>query len=149
MTEKQFLAEHLLSELNLKADELRQVISDAKESRASDTKSSAGDKFETGRSMMQMEIEKNETQLFKTLKLINEIKKINYLKPCAMAEFGSLVKTNSGNYFIAVAFGKLHLNNLEYYCISLASPIGQALNNHTVNESIEYMGKHIVILDIL
>lgn len=70
----------------------------AKESRDSETKSSAGDKYETGRAMVQFEIEKNNFQLNKAIQLKNEVAQIDLYKNPDKAEFGSIVKTSQGNY---------------------------------------------------
>ena len=48
----------LRSQLEKSVEEARKEYALAKESRDSDTKSSAGDKFETGREMMQREMDK-------------------------------------------------------------------------------------------
>jgi len=66
---KQLIHNQLLTDLDKRIKSAKEFIESAKESRDNDTKSSAGDKFETGREMMQMEIDKNETQLRKALKL--------------------------------------------------------------------------------
>ena len=63
-----------------KVDIAKSAVESAKESRNSDTKSSAGDKHETGRAMMQIELEKNEVQLSKALELKHELNQINILK---------------------------------------------------------------------
>ena len=49
----------------------------AKESRDNETKSTAGDKYETGRAMVQFELEKNKVQLNKAIQLKNELSQIN------------------------------------------------------------------------
>ena len=57
---KEQILNQLLTQLDQKTETAKTAIESAKESRDNDTKSSAGDKFETGREMMQMEIDKNE-----------------------------------------------------------------------------------------
>ena len=59
-----------------KIEELKLSIASAKESRDNDTKSSAGDKYETGREMMQMEINKASAQLAKHQLSLHELDKI-------------------------------------------------------------------------
>ena len=57
--------------LDRKIESAKKAIESAKEARDSDTKSSVGDKYETGRAMMQIELEKNEVQLNKVINLRN------------------------------------------------------------------------------
>ena len=69
------------------------------ESLDSETKSSAGDKYETGRAMVQIELEKNQAQYNKFLKLKNELKQIDPIVIKSKIEYGSIVVTNNGNFF--------------------------------------------------
>lgn len=125
-----------------------QAIESAKESRDSEIKSSVGDKYETGRAMMQMELEKNRVQLNKALKLKNEFAQINFHKINGKVEFGSLVNASNGIYFISIALGKLETEGKTVYCISLASPIGKLLQNKKTGDTFKFQGKDIAVLEI-
>ena len=63
---KQLILNQLHKILDQKMESLVHNISSAEESRDSNTKSSAGDKYETSREMTQIEIQKNVNQLSKT-----------------------------------------------------------------------------------
>jgi hypothetical protein len=54
--------------INRRIETIQGVISAAQDSANDETKSSAGDKYETGRAMMQLEIENNSKQLTEALK---------------------------------------------------------------------------------
>ena len=60
---KSSLYQHLVKEVNYKIDALSNEIKLLDQSRDSNTKSSAGDKYETDRSMVQLELEKYQSQL--------------------------------------------------------------------------------------
>lgn len=81
----------LLQKLNELLDEriagLEQSLLATKESRDSDTKSSAGDKYETGREMAQQEIDKQQAQLAKTRFMKNELQAIKPELEKQVAEF--------------------------------------------------------------
>lgn len=141
---KQLLAK-LKEKLDQNIESAQQSIDSAKESRDSDTKSSAGDKYETGRSMMQFELEKNEVQLNKALHLKNELLKIDYQKLFLKAEFGSIVVTNQGNYFLSIASGRILIEGDRYFAISLASPLGQLLHEKQTGNTFLFNGKEIKI----
>lgn len=134
--------------LNQRIEQARQAIISAKESRDNETKSSVGDKFETGRTLMQMEVEKNRVQLNITEKLKAELSKIDIHRSFNKVEFGSLVKTNQNNYFISAALGKIELADEVYFCISLASPIGKLLQNKRVGNTVVFNGKADTIVEI-
>ena len=142
------LHNHIKSILNKKIDALVDNINSAKESRNSDTKSSAGDKFETGREMIQIEINKLELQLSNTVKLKTDLEKINIENTYNSAEFGSIVITDSGNYFISIGIGKIEINNEFYYAISLVSPIGKALCKKKEKDNFIFNNNKIEILNI-
>jgi len=146
---KKEIHNHLIKDLELKIDTLQKSIKDTVDARNNDTKSSAGDKYETGREMLQIEIQKNEIQLSKTLKTLQELSKINLLKTNDTVEYGSLVITNNGNYFIAIAYGKIEIENNIFYSISLASPIGKLLLNKKIKEHFTFQEKEYTILDIV
>jgi transcription elongation GreA/GreB family factor len=139
----------LLAELSQLLDERINTtlseIESVKESRDSDTKSSAGDKYETGREMIQQELNKFQAQLSKFQTLKNDLARIDPSKIHTQVEFGSLVICNQGNYFLSVAFGKVHVQSTDYFCLSMVSPIGQALSGGKVGEQVLFNGKTILI----
>lgn len=96
------------------------TIQEIKESRNDDTKSSAGDKFETGREMMQEEMNKNELQLNNAIELQQKLAKIDLEYKHTQVGLGSLVITTQGSYFISIGVGKIEVNEKIYYAISLA-----------------------------
>ncbi len=127
----------------------QQAIKLAGESRDTETKSTAGDKHETGRAMMQLEQEQNNAQLQKAMELQNEFSKINCSKLFSKVELGSLVITNQENYFISVGLGKIEIENKFYYALSLASPVGLLLKDKRVGDKVIFLEREITILEIL
>ncbi len=119
------------------------------ESHETETKSSAGDKFETGRTMMQRERQNSEVQLRRALDLKNDLFKVKLGRKFEEVDFGSMVITNKGTYFMAIGLGKLEVEGKPYFCISFASPIGQLLKDKKVGETIEFRGNKIKIKEIV
>lgn len=153
MTTKTNIKENFLIHLHQLLDEkislIQQAIDSAKESRDSDTKSSVGDKYETNRAMMQIELEKNQQQLALNLKLKREISDIDIDKNFEKVQFGSFVLTNQGNYFISIGLGKIETKNDSFYAISMASPIGQILKDKIIGDIIQFQAKDIIIEGII
>lgn len=116
--------------------------------RNSDTKSSAGDKHEVGRAMVQQELDQLELQLAKTRALLHELDRIPVERTFDQVAFGSLVTTDQGSYFIAIGMGAVEVNNATCYAISLASPIGQVLRGKMDGDEINFNGKTLRILSI-
>ncbi len=102
---------------------IQQAIDAGKISENDETKSSAGDKHETGRAMMQLEQEKNADQLIEAYKLKMVISKIDPGQHTNVISSGSLVVTNKGSFYISISAGKIDLAGDIYYAISAQSPI--------------------------
>ncbi|MBS2098756.1 hypothetical protein [Carboxylicivirga linearis] len=134
--------------LNDKISILNKAMEETIESMQNDTKSSAGDKFETGREMMQIELNNLKSQMAQLKQSQSDLSKVNSSMVYNKVGFGSLVKTNLGIYFFSIAQGKIKLNNNNYFSISLASPIGQALKDKKAGDTINFNGRSILIEDI-
>lgn len=137
------------------ADQIRQRISDAETAIAearkaseNDTKSSAGDKYETGRAMMQQEIDLNSRQLLEARKQQAQLQQINCDSEHTVAQAGSLVETNQGNFYLAVGAGAFFIDQKQYYTISLASPIGLQIRGKCAGASFKLNGKEFKILKV-
>jgi hypothetical protein len=111
----------------------------------SETKGSAGDKHETGRAMMHLEKEKHARQLAEHIKLKKVLAQINPEEAHQIAGLGSLIKTNSGIYYLSIAVGKVEIGGENYFIISPASPIGNLLINTQVGSELSFNGKKIIV----
>lgn len=121
----------------------------AKESRDSDTKSSAGDKFETGREMMQREMDKISASIDQSKNQLNFLSKINLNRPYSNVDVGCLITTDQGIYYISIGLGKVEINAEIIYAISLDSPIGQIFKGKRVGDILEFRGKTLKINQLL
>ena len=121
----------------------------AKESRDSDTKSSAGDKFETGREMMQREMDKISASIDQSKNQLNFLSKINLNRPYSTVDLGCLIITDQGIYYISIGLGKFEINAEIIYAISLDSPIGQLFKGKRVGDILEFRGKTLKINQLL
>lgn len=128
---------------------INRALRSAKQARDNETKSTAGDKHETGRAMMQIEEDKLKVSLSKALNLKAGLAKVPVGENAASVQLGSLVKTNKGSFFMSVGIGKVVLAEKVYFAISLASPIGQLFYNKKVGEDITYREAQYTILEIL
>jgi len=130
-------------------DTIEKNLKSIAESRNNETKSSVGDKYETGRAMLQIEEENSKTQLSQALQVKNQLRKINWRKESQFVELGSLVTTTNGDYYISIGLGKITLNNQHYYCVSAISPIGQKMMNKQAGDEIEFNGTKMTIREIV
>lgn len=116
---------------------------------ASETKSSAGDKHETGRAMLELEREKLGQQLVDAEKTMQLLHTVDIFSKKRTACLGSLVKTTGANYFLAISAGEYMSDPEKYYCISLNTPIGIMLLGKSVGDTIMFNNNEIEILEII
>jgi transcription elongation GreA/GreB family factor len=135
--------------VNSKLSTIENTIKSNQEDLASETKSSAGDKHETGRAMLQLEMEKAGQQLKVVSEMKTTLDRINFQENSPVCKLGSVVKTENIYYFIAISVGKLIVNNDVYYAISSKSPIGQLLIGKRTGEEITFNGKQFSVNDII
>jgi hypothetical protein len=121
------------------------AIQEAQKSSSDDTKSSAGDKYETGREMAQQETNRNLAQLNEANKLMVALNRIGTSGTATHAESGSVIITNNGNFYLAISAGSLQLDGKTYFAVSPASPVGFQLMGKSVGTSFLLNGKSYTI----
>ncbi len=124
------------------------AIQTAQLSANEETKSSAGDKYETGRAMAQLEIEKNTSHLVEAIKLKQVLDQISADQKTTTIQVGSLVITNQGNFYIAISAGQFLIDGKTYFAISAASPMGQKLTGLSVETSFTFNKKEFLITQV-
>ncbi|WP_185225787.1 GreA/GreB family elongation factor [Chryseobacterium indologenes] len=117
------------------------------ETRASnnDTKSSMGDKYETGREMLQQEINNLQRQLNEVLNQQAILQKIT-ADPSEKVQNGAIVKTDKGLFYISASMGEIRSENQKVMTVSAESPLvkamfgkkmGETFTINTINQTIE------------
>ncbi|WP_282030127.1 3-oxoacyl-ACP synthase [Winogradskyella eximia] len=127
---------------------VNKAILDIQNSLQSETKSSAGDKHETGRAMLQLEREKAGHQLAEIEKQKQILHKVNVESKHQKVALGSVIKTTQANYFIAVSAGEIVIDKTTYYAISAATPIAQLLLSKSVGDAIVFRGNGFRVIDV-
>ncbi|WP_341214691.1 3-oxoacyl-ACP synthase [uncultured Wocania sp.] len=128
---------------------VQKTINEIQESLLSETKSTAGDKHEIGRAMLQLEREKAGNQLSEIVKVKEALSKIDTSKSLKSIGLGSVVYTRQANYYIAVSAGQLKVENNLFYAISASTPIGQLLIGKTAGDTIIFRESSFKIIEVL
>lgn len=124
------------------------AINEAQKASNDDTKSSAGDKYETGREMAQQEANRNMGQLNEANKLKIALNRISPNTISETVDTGSLVLTDKANFYIAISAGILKINNREYFAVSPFSPIGTRLKGLKAGDEFNLNEKHYLIKQV-
>lgn len=146
---KQALFLYCLEQLERKRETFSEALQNIEADRSSETKSSAGDKYETSREMMRQEMDKLLDRIRAVeldQKILNALQEYKAVKAVT---HGSLVKTDNGIFWIAISFGRTQMaEGVEVMVISSDSPIGAALMHKKVGDTASYNNKHFTIEEI-
>jgi transcription elongation GreA/GreB family factor len=103
------------------------LIEDARNASNNDTKSSMGDKYETTREMMQIEINKLQLQLKDAQQMLLAFKTLDAEKRLDVVAVGAWVETDRATFYLAAAVGKVTFYSQTIMVVSPVSPIGKAM----------------------
>jgi len=145
---KKILFSHCKAHLEKKIEILEQQKKSLQKDLTSEIKSSAGDKHETGRAMIQLELEKLGNQIHKIELSYQRLNMIKDFKTSSDVVLGSIIFTDKANYYLAVAADSCKINSKVFYCISSQSPIGKLLIGKKINQSIRFNDIKSIILEI-
>lgn len=127
----------------------QQAMNAAQESANAEGKSSAGDKYETGRAMAQIERDKAAQQLNEAMILKNSLSRINIHSSGNQVLLGSAVKTDKNHFFIAISMGKVSAAGDEFFVIAPATPIGRILMGLKMGDQFSFNNQLHTIREIL
>lgn len=137
---KQRLKDYCIAQTQTRIHEIVVGMDQAQESLVSDTKSSAGDKYETSREMIQQDLTRYQGQLLQAKNDLNVLQELRLTQEVPHVVAGSLIVTNKAKYFIAISLGRVQLDHTDFMVISMLSPIGQLFKGKRVGEVIDFNG---------
>ncbi|WP_428225384.1 hypothetical protein [Flavobacterium sp.] len=145
---KQIIHNQYLQILQDKIDVFQDMISDLTDDSLNDAKGSAGDKHETGLSMMHLEQEKLTTKLREAIEQKVFLEKINPDQIHSKVNLGSLVTTNKMIVYLSCALPKLTIDEQNYFGISTNSPLGEQLMGQSVGHDFQLNGVSYQIIAV-
>ena len=131
--------------LNEKHKELLAALAETDDSLSADSKSTAGDKHETGRAMAQLEREKIGGFIQQHEQLMNLALRLDPSLDTPAIRLGSLIKTSNGWYYISVGIGKIMADETPVFCLSPAAPLVAGLLGKKAGDHLIWQGKSIAI----
>ncbi len=146
---KEILLRTCQEEIEKKLLGLRAALADIEASMNNETKSSVGDKHETSRARMQQEQAQLGSQLQAWENMNEELGRIDPQQSGSSVFTGSFIKTSQGNFFVAVALGRISVNNEDVFVISPKSPIGQVMLNLEAGNEFQVNGRSYKITEVL
>jgi hypothetical protein len=148
-TTKPQIHQHCLQELKSRLQTATEAMASLRESVASDTKSSMGDKYETAREMAQQEQNKIGMQMAMLQQWQGVFARIQPTQTHSIAGIGALVLTNRGAFYLTAPMGKVVVDGNEIMVISPQSPAGKAMLGKKSGDSFDLNGTLFTIESVV
>jgi hypothetical protein len=132
-----------------KVTTLDEEIRQTRQAASEETKSSMGDKYETGRAMLHLTRERLEGQLAQAQKSYSAVLALTPTSVHERVRVGSLVKTDRGIFYISVGIGQVRVDDQTISCISATAPIGRILIDLYSEGSTTFQGKPLSVLAVV
>jgi hypothetical protein len=118
----------------------------AQESANGESKSSAGDKYETSRAMGQLDRDMHARMYQQTLEERKLIERIDGNVIFKKGALGAFISTSMGDFSLSVSIGQVKIDEKPIMIISPQSPIGALLMGKIVGDTFSFRGKDAEIL---
>lgn len=141
--------EACLERLNMQVLDLEHRMNELKDAIENESKSSAGDKHETGRAMIHLEQENAGRELEEALLQRNFLHQSEQVDDSDMVITGSLLFTGKIYIYISVAIGKIKVGENDVMVISPASPLGLKLSGKKKGDSVILNNNTFFIQEII
>ncbi len=145
--DKQAVIKHALTVIDAREEQLTNMILEINEQINQDGKSSAGDKFETGRERLTQELNAQQSRYNQ---LLQHKRKLIQLRGDALEQIkeGALSCINGNWYFIGPALGKILYNTIPIWFISTEAPIVKQMIQCKKGDSFIWNEREMLISEI-
>lgn len=124
------------------------AMQSAQNSANEETKSSAGDKYETARAMAQIERDRH-AQLYDQISRERAV--LERIDPDFVFQkvgLGALIQTGTGYFFVAVSTGMVEISGVKIIVVSPQSPLGASLMGKQRGDSFLFQQKKCIIEEV-
>lgn len=146
---KHLLLAHCIALIDAAIADIKKQMNELVSEAQNDSKSTAGDKHETARAMMQLAQEQLGKQLLDAEFKRNTLTRLDAHITHKLVAEGSIVETSDNTLFIAAPMGKIQFEEQDVFVISAQSPLGKLLKGKSVGESVSFNQRNITILDVV
>jgi superfamily II RNA helicase len=148
LPQKKQVMTHCLTKITERIQACQEALQEMQEASGEETKSSAGDKYETAREMLQQERSKYATQLQQALREREVLLQIPKEKATQVVP-GALLQTSWGIFFLGISLGQVCVEGQTVTCISSEAPITQILKTLQVGGSTDFRGRSLTLEAII
>lgn len=137
-----------LSVIEQRIARVKAVIDNVQQWTNSEEKSSAGDKYETGRAMGHLEKEMQLKQLAEYQKELAAIYEVDTSKVFNSVTTGAFIECGAHSFFIALGLGKQVVDNKAVFFLSPQAPLYKLLQNKKAGDQFHFNGVELTIQDV-
>lgn len=123
-------------------------MENAQASANSEEKSSAGDKYETARSMSQLEKDMHAKQLGANNRELAALLGVDHETLNNSVAQGSVVVCKEISFFIAAGLGKISFEQKDIYFLSPGAPVAKLLFNKVAGDRFVFNKEQMIIEDV-
>jgi len=145
MREKIEVINYCLSLVETKLLELKTQNNLIQQSANNETKSSAGDKYETARAMAQLEMDKLQRQIWEQEKIQQSLQNVLQYSNFELVRNGALLVCNQFSILIAASIGEIFYENTRYLILSSESPLAKKLMNLKAGDAFDFLNEKVEI----
>jgi hypothetical protein len=145
---KKVLLDVCLATLFSRMDVASSAMQSAQDAANSEDKSSAGDKYETGRAMSQLDRDMNARQFEEAKSALALAEKIPVNQCYDKVVQGAVACTDACAFFLGVGLGIKEVQGREVVFLSSAAPLAMELMGKRKGDFVFFKGKKVLILDV-
>ena len=142
---KKRIRESCITYLTSRIDAARHAMLEAQESANSEEKSSAGDKYETSRSMGQLHRDMNAKQLEEASRELAYVSALPVTTLSTFAGAGSVVVCDQYVFFIAAGSKTIMEDGQQVVMLSPTAPVARQLEGKKDGDTFQFNGREIKI----
>jgi hypothetical protein len=120
----------------------------AQEAANNEEKSSAGDKYETGRAMGQLQKEMHGRQITEYAKDVKALQSVVTDSVCDRVGPGAVIRTAGMVFFVSAGLGKQEAEGLTILFVSPVAPLARSLQDKRPGDSMLFNGVNMVIEEV-
>ncbi|MCJ0743024.1 GreA/GreB family elongation factor [Pedobacter montanisoli] len=135
--------------INERIQNAEEALKQAQQASTDDTKSSAGDKYETGREMAQQDINRNMQLLADAQQQKALLLALNTNATPDVIKNGTLVLTNNGNFYLSISAGQFTVKGVSYFALSPVAPLGKLLMGKRKGDDFTFNQRNYQIKELI
>jgi hypothetical protein len=145
---KQHLKQLAIDLIGQRITAAKAAIDAAQQSANQEEKSSAGDKYETGRAMGHLQKDMHARQLGENLKELSTLETINVNGLFGTVKTGAVVQTEGLTFFLAAGLGKQTYQDQTVIFLSPQAPLAKLMLGKTTGDRFVFNGASLQIVEV-